>query len=94
MDTLRMHIVMPKDLASKIDELVGERGRSAFLVDLARSEVRRRNLLAFLNDPVPIWKDEDHPELARLGTAAYVRKMRSTKSERQKRIERKLAERP
>jgi hypothetical protein len=37
--------------------------------------VNRRRLLQILSDPEPIWKDEDHPELAE-GAAAWVRKMR------------------
>ncbi len=92
MGALRTHVVMPEELAKEIDALVGSRGRSAFLVKLAEAEVKRRRILAFLHDPEPVWKDEDHPELARLGTAEYVRQMRRGKSPRQKRIARKLAE--
>ena len=91
MGTHRAHIVFPEDLASQIDEIAGARGRNAYIVETMRAAVRRERLLKFLNDPTPVWKDEDHPELAKLGTAAYVRKLRSGKSERQKKIERKLA---
>jgi hypothetical protein len=71
----RTHIVLPEDLLSEIDALVGQRGRSAFLVEVLREEVRRRHLLKVLSDPEPIWKDEDHPELAE-GSDAWVRKLR------------------
>ena len=89
MDTLRMHIVVPKDLVTQIDELAGERGRSAFVVEKMTAAVKRERLLNFLEDmeKSPAWKDEDHPELAKAGTAAYVHNMRHQKSDRQRRIE-------
>jgi hypothetical protein len=34
------------------------------LAGLARREIRRRRLLAIFEQEEPIWKDEDHPELA------------------------------
>jgi hypothetical protein len=71
----RAHIVLPDDLLAQIDLLVGQRGRSAFLVDVLRREVNRRRLLQILDSPEPAWKDEDHPELAE-GSEAWLRKMR------------------
>ena len=49
MATVRAHVVMTAKLAKDIDELVGPRGRSAFLVELAEKEVKRRKLLAILS---------------------------------------------
>lgn len=74
--TKRAHIVLPEDLIREIDKIVGSRGRSAFLTDLARREIRRRRLLELFKREQPIWKDEDHPELKN-GAAAWVRKMRA-----------------
>jgi hypothetical protein len=91
MSTLRLHIAFPEELAAEIDALADERGRSAFVVEAMRAEVKRRRMQAFLNDPVPAWKDEDHPELAN-GSAAWIRTLRTGKSDRQKRIAKKLAE--
>ena len=42
----RAHVILPADLLAEVDRLVGERGRSAFLSDLVRREIQRRNLLA------------------------------------------------
>lgn len=78
----RTHVFLPEDLLSQIDELVGPRGRSAFLAQTAADELRRRNLLAFLEDDLDAWKDESHPELAE-GTSAWVRKLRRESDERQ-----------
>ena len=74
--TRRTHISLPADLVAKIDALVGARGRSAFLSEIADKEVRRRRLLAALQDPEPGWKDEDHPDIVALGTAEWVRRQR------------------
>jgi hypothetical protein len=72
---VRTHILLPEDLVREIDELVGPRGRSAFIVETARDAVRRRRLLRFLRSDEPAWKEENHPELAK-GAAAWVRKLR------------------
>jgi hypothetical protein len=82
MSTVRTHIVMPAKLAKEIDELVGPRGRSAFLVENAEREVKRRRLLALLESDEPIWRDEDHPDLVELGTAEWVRALRNEPSVR------------
>jgi hypothetical protein len=73
--TQRAHILIPGDLLQEIDDLVGPRGRSAFLLETARQEVQRRKLLRFLESEQPAWKSENHPELA-TGTATWVRQMR------------------
>jgi metal-responsive CopG/Arc/MetJ family transcriptional regulator len=75
MSVQRAHILLPEDLIAEIDALVGPRGRSAFLAETARAELRRRNLLSVLESPEPAWKDENHPELAQ-GTAAWVHQQR------------------
>jgi hypothetical protein len=91
MSTVRTHIVMPAKLAKDIDELVGPRGRSAFLVANAEREVKRRKLLALLESAEPIWKDEDHPEIVGVGTATWVHNLRREQSARQEHLD-KLAE--
>jgi hypothetical protein len=82
MATNRVHIVFPAELAREIDELVGPRGRSAFLVETAAKEIKRRKLLAFLDSDEPAWRDEDHPDLVGMGTAEWVRSLRSEPSVR------------
>lgn len=76
MQTRRAHVVLPEDLVSEIDKIVGSRGRSAFLADLARREIKRRHLLEVFKSEESIWKDEDHPEL-KDGAAEWVRKLRA-----------------
>src|ERR1700722_781775 len=59
----RAHVILPADLLAEVDRLVGARGRSAFLADLVRREIQRRNLLAALREARGSWKTEEHPEL-------------------------------
>jgi hypothetical protein len=82
MGTQRAHIIIPPDLLAEIDALVGPRGRSAFLVETARAEVKRRRLLAFLESAEPVMRDADHPELASMGTQAWVKSRRGRWSSR------------
>jgi hypothetical protein len=83
MATLRFHVAVPANLAKEIDEVAGPRGRSAFLVELAEKEIRRRKMLAFLDRDEPAWRDEDHPEIAEIGSAAWVHNLRRERSARQ-----------
>lgn len=99
----RAHVLLPGELLREIDALVGPRGRSSFLVETARNEVRRQRLLQFLegkgskgknagagSGPAwkdPIWQDKDHPELAG-GSAGWVRKLRSESEARHARRKR------
>ncbi|HXM43486.1 MAG TPA: hypothetical protein VN924_19775 [Bryobacteraceae bacterium] len=73
---MRTHVVLPGDLVAAIDHLVGKRGRSSFLKQAAWEEVKRQRLLRLLENPQPIWKVEDHPEL-KDGAGAWVERMRA-----------------
>jgi hypothetical protein len=87
MATVRAHVVLPAELVNEIDELVGPRGRSAFLVEIATEAIKRRKLKAFLQRKEPAWTDENHPDIADMGAAAWVRAQRDEKSDRQRRLE-------
>jgi hypothetical protein len=87
MATLRTHVLLPRKLAKDIDELAGPRGRSAFLVEMAEKEVKRRRMLAFLDQEKPAWREEDHPDIAQQGAAAWVHNLRRERSERQKHLD-------
>ncbi len=76
MSRIRTLVQVPPDVVKDIDALVGPRKRSAFLIELARREIKRQRLLRVFDDTEPIWKDEDHPELAQ-GADAWVRQMRA-----------------
>jgi hypothetical protein len=82
MATLKASVDLPVELAREIDALVGEDHRGEFLVETAEKEIRRRKLLAFLDREEPAWSDENHPDIAELGSAEWVRRLRSESSVR------------
>jgi hypothetical protein len=81
---------LPVELAEEIDQLVGPRGRSAFIVETTAKEVKRRKLLAFLESDKPAWRDDAHPDLVEMGTAEWVRALRNEPSTRLSGRDRKL----
>ena len=84
--TKRAHVILPEDVVAGIDRLVGKRGRSAFLAEVAREEIQRRRQREALKAAAGSWKDKDHPEL-RGGSAAWVRKMRAESETRFRRVQ-------
>ena len=63
MNVKRTHIVIPQQLVTEIDTLVGKRGRSAFLTQAAEKELMRLRQIKALESLAGAWKDKDHPEL-------------------------------
>jgi len=43
-ETMRTHVIMPKELVDSIDKLVGRRSRSRFLAEADEKELRRLRL--------------------------------------------------
>lgn len=84
--TQRAHILIPQELVGEIDAMVGPRKRTAFLVETARAEIRRRKLLRFLESEEPAWRHEKHPELTR-GTGEWVRGLRREGQARAERLQ-------
>ncbi len=78
--------MLPIDVVADIDKLVGKRGRSAFLTELARRELKIRHQREVLRETVGAWKSEDHPELAQ-GSAAWVRQIRALDNRRFEELE-------
>jgi hypothetical protein len=83
----RTHVILPVDVVADIDKLVGKRGRSAFLTELAQREIKLRLQREVLAEIAGAWKAEDHPELAG-GAEAWVREIRAIDSERFEELER------
>jgi hypothetical protein len=73
--TQRAHVVLPAELIKEIDAAVGPRGRSAFIAEVTRAELRRRWLLDYFRSGKPAMRDEDHPEWAN-GVDAWLRELR------------------
>ncbi len=83
MGTYRAHIAFPSELVAEIDQVVGRRKRSAFLVALAEKELKQIRLCAFMEEMKtnPIITDEQYPEFAN-GAGDWVRKIRAESEHR------------
>jgi len=76
MSSHRTHVVLPDELIKQIDELVGKRGRSAFLAEVAEREIIRLRQQRFFKELASL-PPEDLSETPELENAAeWVRKMR------------------
>ena len=84
----RAHVILPVEVVAEIDKLVGKRGRSAFLTELAQREIKLRRQREALRETAGAWKTEDHPELAQ-GAAAWVRQIRALDAPRLDDLERR-----
>ena len=83
----RTHVILPVEVVADIDKLVGKRGRSAFIAEVAREEILRRKQRSALRKAAGSWRDKDHPELKQ-GSAAWVNRMRAESEERFQQIQR------
>ncbi len=78
----KAHLVFPEDLLQVIDKLVGKRGRSKFVVEATRKELKRIQLQKALEKAAGAWKDEDYPEIKKKGTYRWVRDLREEAEKR------------
>ena len=72
----KAHLVFPQDLLQALDKVVGKRGRSKFVVEATRKELKRIQFLQALREAADSWRDNDHPELRGKGTYQWVRDQR------------------
>ncbi len=82
----RAVIQIPLRLAAELDRIAGPGHRSEFAAEVLQREVQRTRLLKILENPEPIWKDEDHPELAQ-GAESWVRQLRQEAEMRFERLQ-------
>jgi hypothetical protein len=77
----------PPDVIAEIDKIVSHGKRTAFLVELARREIKLNRQREALRAVTGAWKMEDHPELA-AGAAGWVRQIRQESVKRSEKIQR------
>jgi hypothetical protein len=76
----------PQEVIAEIDKIVSHGKRTAFLVDLAKREIKLNRQRDALRAVKGAWKPEDHPELAE-GSAQWVRNIRQESAKRFEKIE-------
>jgi len=57
----RTHVILPVDVVADIDKLVGKRGRSAFLTELAQREIKLRLQREVLAEIAGAWEGRRPP---------------------------------
>jgi hypothetical protein len=77
----------PAEVIAEIDKLVSDGKRTAFLVELAKREIKLNRQRQALRAVTGAWKTEDHPELA-AGAAGCVRQIRQESVKRFEKIQR------
>ena len=83
----KTHLVFPTELLQTIDQLVGRRKRSKFVVEAAREKIARERFLKALDEAAGAWTDENHPDLnSNEDIRKYLDKIRNSYQERIERI--------
>lgn len=62
MTKIKTHFVFPEELLKDIDQIVGERKRSQFVVEAAKEKLEKERLMKTFKDIKGLWKEEDYPE--------------------------------
>jgi hypothetical protein len=82
----RVMVPYPPDVIAEIDKIVSDGKRTAFLVELAKREIKLNRQRQALRAATGVWKAEDHPELAG-GAAGWVREIRQGSVKRFEKIQ-------
>lgn len=83
---MRAYIVLPDNLVTEIDRLVGKRRRGRFVVDAVRERLRKERLLQAIREGSGILDPRRHPEWSTPEKVAeWVRALRRTPSVGEKR---------
>jgi metal-responsive CopG/Arc/MetJ family transcriptional regulator len=81
-ETIRTHVVFPKELVEAVDRLVGPRKRSAFLVQAVEEKIGRERLGRALATTAGFLAEETHPEWETPEqVSAWVHELRSLDSD-------------
>lgn len=81
-ETIRTHIVFPKALVEAVDDLVGQRKRSAFVAEAVAEKVEREQMGRALARTAGSLDPDSHPEWeTQEKISAWVREMRDFDNE-------------
>lgn len=64
METERLNIYLPRNVAEDLRRYVPARQRARFVAQAVARELDRLKVLAAIDASAGAWRDEDHPELA------------------------------
>ena len=78
----KTHLLIPDEVLTSIDKLVGKRKRSRFITEATKKELKRIKLERVLEKAAGVWHDEDHPDLQVKGTYRWLRELRQEEDKR------------
>ncbi|MGH2355570.1 MAG: hypothetical protein ACRDJN_28520 [Chloroflexota bacterium] len=85
---MRAHVVLPKDLVSSVDELVGRRSRSRFFTEAVTEKLARIRREKLLRDAAGALADRDTPGWeSSAAVSEWVRRSRTLDNERLDRLQ-------
>lgn len=83
----KTHLVFPRDLLETIDEFIGKRKRSSFVVEAAKEKLARERFLEILKEAAGLWTDKRYSELRiKKDVDKYIRNQRKSFGKRLKSI--------
>lgn len=87
MKTVRASILLPKDLADNLRQLVGNRKRTKFIIEATREKLQRLKFSKSFNQAIGVWTDANHPDLkTQEDVNKYLKKVRLPTNKRISRI--------
>ena len=87
MDTKRIHIIFPAQIARELDLMLGGRKKTQFIIAATKERLDKMKLAGAIEKATGAWKDKDHPEMTgKNGTKEWVRNQRIQDEERRKSI--------
>ncbi|MBU2545415.1 hypothetical protein KKC65_03120 [Patescibacteria group bacterium] len=76
----KTHLVFPKDLLETIDETIGKRKRSSFVVEATKEKLAKENFSRVLEKTAGAWKNRKND------VNSYIRELRKSYIKRLERI--------
>lgn len=73
---VRTNLLLPKDLVEEVDHFAGERGRSRYVAEALRAQLRRDRLREVVEQTAGAWKDNPLWKSSE-EVAAWVRSLRA-----------------
>ncbi len=84
-DLAKTHILFPKDLLKKIDNMVGIGSRSRFVIEASQEKLNRIRFIKNLKAAAGSWSEKNHPQLkTQRGVNRLLKKTRASTAKRLK----------
>jgi len=81
------HFVFPQELLKTIDQVIGKRKRSAFVIEATREKLAQEKFLKAVKETAGAWQTKNHPGLkTKKDLNKYLRNLRKSWGQRIKNV--------